>query len=81
MGIHITVHENEVEWTNICDMKPGQIGIDPEGKVYYRTDSCASCLTHCGSTYSNVSNCPTQRNHRIRLLPVGTKIEIEVTED
>lgn len=61
--------------TTIAIMRPGQLGIDLQGRVYYRTDNCAACLTNSGDTFSSPH---LLTDHVVTIIPPGTKLEIEV---
>lgn len=61
----------------IADMKPGQLGIDEEGAVYYRKTFTAICLTNHEYSYSEKPH--LQDDHVVTLFPVGSKLLLEVT--
>ncbi len=71
----ITFTEDEYT-TNIYDMSPGTIGITKDNQIYLKTAYCATCLSEIGGTYSTIT--AAMKGVKIKLLPKGTKITLEV---
>lgn len=59
----------------VIQMKPGQLGVDDKGLIFFRTMTTATCLTHPERTYTNLG---TDNAHEVTILLPGTKIELEV---
>lgn len=72
----ITHEEKKPEsWIDLADMPRGSYGVTASGVYYYRTDATAACLNNSGQSYTNHNK---DVGVKVRLLPIGTKIIIEI---
>lgn len=59
----------------LFNMRPGEVGVDKDGNYFYRTSETATCLNSHGETYSRID---AGNNHRVTLLPTGTRLAVTV---
>ena len=77
--IHVEPLPKESEFGDctIAQMEAGDLGITESGNYFYRTGYSAICLNNPGSSYSG-SESVSKAHYRVRLLPKGTKVMLEV---
>lgn len=71
----ITVDRPIVQGVDVCYMPVGSFGEDADGRIYFRTEYTAACLTRPGCSYSTLSG-PTGK--KVVVIPAGSKITISL---
>lgn len=72
--MQVEINPKDEPKVSLANMKVGEVGVDKNGNIYFRTMESALSLPEVGNSYSG--NIGIVTNVHVTLLPPGTKIVI-----